>query len=210
MNVGTNVGQEFLKLIDKHFPPGHILHSVINRQTVKVSYRPMPSMATYISRHNAKILKNGEKSKPPSCNCQKSKVGECPIPGACNTDGVVYQATVKNNIGKKENYIGLAQNFKKRYSKHKTNLEKKKEDGSITLYNYFWKEKEEGREPVVEWKILEKNIKKFNPVTEICRLCTREKFIIVMCPEKSTLNSRQELFSHCKHKQSRLIGKPPG
>ena len=65
----------------------------------------MPSMATYISRHNAKILKNGEKSKPPSCNCQKSKVGECPIPGACNTDGVVYQATVKNNIGKEENYI---------------------------------------------------------------------------------------------------------
>ena len=199
MNVGTNVGQEFLKLIDKHFPPGHILHSVINRQTVKVSYRPMPSMATYISRHNAKILKNEEKSKPPSCNCQKSKVGECPIPGACNTDGVVYQATVKNNKGKKENYIGLAQNFKKRYSKHKTNLTEKKEEGSITLYNHFWKEKGN------QWLS-----GKFNPVTEICRLCTREKFTIVMCPEKSTLNSRQELFSHCKHKKSRLIGKPPG
>ena len=52
----------------------------------------------------------------------------CPIPRACNTEGVVYQATVKNNIGKKENYIGLAQNFKERYRyrKHKTNLTKKK------------------------------------------------------------------------------------
>ena len=134
----------------------------------------------------------------------------CPIPRACNTEGVVYQATVKNNIGKKENYIGLAQNFKERYRKHRTNLTEKKGDGSITLYNYFWKEKEEGREPVVEWKILEKNIKKFNPVTEICRLCTREKFTIVLSPEKSTLNSRQELFSHCPHKKSRLIGRPPG
>ena len=26
LNVATNVGREFLKLIDKHFPPGHPLH----------------------------------------------------------------------------------------------------------------------------------------------------------------------------------------
>ena len=68
----------------------------------------MPSMGTYIARDNSKILKNGGKSKPPSCNCQKSKVGESPILGACNIDGVVYQATVKNSTGKEEHYIGLA------------------------------------------------------------------------------------------------------
>ena len=39
MNVATNVGRDFLRLIDQHFPPGHILHSTINRQTVKVSYQ---------------------------------------------------------------------------------------------------------------------------------------------------------------------------
>ena len=37
MDVETNVGKEFLKLIDFHFPPGNILHSVLNRTTVKVS-----------------------------------------------------------------------------------------------------------------------------------------------------------------------------
>ena len=119
------MGQEFLKLIDKHFPPGHVLHSVINRQTVKIGYRCMPSIGAQIAKHNAKILnkeKEGGKPKPPSCNCQKSKVGECPMPGACNTDGVVYQATVKNSLGGQATYVGLAQNFKDRFRKHRKNL----------------------------------------------------------------------------------------
>ena len=104
----------------------------------------MPSMATYITRHNAKILKKGEKSKLSSCNCQKSKVGECPIPGACNTEGVVYHATVKNNIEKKENYVGLARNFKESYRKHKTNLTEKRVMGQspITITSGRKKSKE--------------------------------------------------------------------
>ena len=44
INIATNVGREFLKLIDEHFPPGHPLHQVINRQTVKVGYRCLPNM----------------------------------------------------------------------------------------------------------------------------------------------------------------------
>ena len=115
MNVDTNVGHIFLSLVDKHFPKGHILHPVINRQTVKVSYRCMPSMGAQIARHNAKILKSekvGGKPNPPSCNCQKSRVGDCPIPGACNTNGVVYQAKVTNNVGGEESYVGLAQNLR--------------------------------------------------------------------------------------------------
>ena len=213
LNVATNVGQEFLKLIDKHFPPGHVLHSVINRQTVTIGYRCMPSIGAQIAKHNAKILnkeKEGGKPKPPSCNCQKSRVGECPIPGACNTDGVVYQAKVKNSLGGQATYVGLAQNFKDRFRKHRNNLTEKSEEGKITLYTHFRKEKEEGRNPTVEWKILEKNIPLFNPVNGVCRLCTREKFNILLNPNQATLNSRQEIFSNCKHKEAKLIGRPPG
>ena len=82
----------------------------------------MPSIGAQIAKHNAKILnkeKEGGKPKPPFCNCQKSRVGECPIPGACNTDGVVYQAKVKNSLGGQETYVGLAQNFKERFRKHR-------------------------------------------------------------------------------------------
>ena len=116
MDVATNVAQEFLKLIDSHFPPGHILHSVINRSTVKVSYRALPNMGAQISKHNQKILRQfqgGAAKPPPSCNCQKSRKKDCPIPGACNQDGVVYQASVTNNKGAEKNYIGLAKIFNK-------------------------------------------------------------------------------------------------
>ena len=57
LDVETNVGGEFLKLIDKHFPPNHPLHSICNRSTVKVSYRCMPNFGSVIARHNAKILR---------------------------------------------------------------------------------------------------------------------------------------------------------
>ena len=106
--------------------------------------------------------------------------------------------------------MGLAQNFKTRFRTHRANLTQKKQEGSITLYTHFWNEKEQGRDPKVEWKILEKNIPTFNPVTGLCKLCTREKYNIVMNPQLATLNSRQEIFAHCRHKQSKLIGKPPG
>ena len=157
-----------------------------------------------------KVKKWGGKPNPPSCNCQKSRVGDCPLPGACNTNGVVYQAKVTNNVGGEESYVGLAQNFKTRFRTHRANLTQKKSEGSITLYTHFWKEKDEGRDPKVEWKILEKNIPTFYPVTGLCRLCTREKFNIVMNTQLASLNSRQEMFSSCRHKQAKLIGRPPG
>ena len=78
---------------------------------------------------------------------------------------MVYQANVRNNRGDQETYVGLAQNFKERFRKHRKNLEEQNFDEKITLYTYFWKEKEGGRDPKVKWKFLEKNIPLFNPVT---------------------------------------------
>ena len=136
------------------------------------------------------------------------KKEKCPLPGACNQEGVVYQASVKNMRGEEETYIGLAKNFKKRYYGH-TKTFKEKPEKSTTLSTHFWKEREKGGEPVVAWKILEKNIPTFNPVSGKCQLCLREKFNIVLNPHLGTLNSRQEIFSHCRHKRFMLINKPP-
>lgn len=60
MDVATNVWREFLKLIDLHFPPGHILHSVLIRSTVKVSYRCLPNMGAKVAKHNSKLLKSSQ------------------------------------------------------------------------------------------------------------------------------------------------------
>ena len=47
-NITTQVGQKFLKLIDKHFPVGSKLQKVFNRNMIKVSYscRPVRSSQT--------------------------------------------------------------------------------------------------------------------------------------------------------------------
>ena len=38
LNVNTHIGGKFLKLLSKHFLPGHLLHPLLNRNTVEVSY----------------------------------------------------------------------------------------------------------------------------------------------------------------------------
>ena len=71
------------------------------------------------------------------------------MPGECNTNGVVYQATVKMDNGQVETYVGLAKNFKKRYGKHKKTLEVEPVDGKTCLSTFYWKEKYLGNNPVV-------------------------------------------------------------
>ena len=57
LNVKTNIGKEFLKLIEKAFPVGSPLRKVFNRSTLKIGYKCMPNVAKAISRHNSKLLR---------------------------------------------------------------------------------------------------------------------------------------------------------
>ena len=61
----------------------------------------------------------------------------------------------------------------------------------------------------VNWKVIEKNIPTFSPITQKCQLCTRNKFNNVLRPESATLNLRQEIFSSCRHKEGKLLVKAP-
>ena len=42
------------------------------------------------------------------------------MPGACSSNSVVYQATVKSDQGGEESYVGVDKNFKNWYGKRKT------------------------------------------------------------------------------------------
>ena len=55
-NVATNIGKEFFKLLQLHFPKQHLLHSIFNRNTVKLSYSCTTNMDNILKAHNAKIL----------------------------------------------------------------------------------------------------------------------------------------------------------
>ena len=46
--VKTNIGKAFLKLVKKHFPRGHKLYKIVNRNALKLSYNCMSSMYSVI------------------------------------------------------------------------------------------------------------------------------------------------------------------
>ena len=62
LNVKTNIGKVFLKLVRKHFPRSHKFSKIFNLNTIKVSYSSMPNIKNLIKQHKLKIL-NKEQDK---------------------------------------------------------------------------------------------------------------------------------------------------
>ena len=131
MNVKTNIGAKFLKLIDDSFPPGHPLKKIFNRNTIKLSYRCTPNIGKVISSRNAKLLADPPAQNKKTCSCRRNKV--CPLGKKCLSKNIVYKATIKqeNRNQKIETYTGLTCNtFKSRLSTHKNSF--KNEDANQT------------------------------------------------------------------------------
>ena len=80
-NVKSNVGKQFLRLVRRHFPKGHKLNKIFNKNTLKVSYSCMRSMSSILTSHNKKILAENEKQY--ECNC--SNKDESPLENKCLT-----------------------------------------------------------------------------------------------------------------------------
>ena len=193
-NVATNVGEKFLQIMDKHFPPENPLHKIFNRNSVKMSYRCTPNLARKISAHNSKILnpveapEQGPNVAKKECSCRKTT--PCPVEGKCLSEGVVYQATVIRDDGVTDNYIGLtAGTFKDRWTKHKSNFKTRNPKNATALSRYVWKLQDEKIKHHFEWRIVSR-AKPFNHVSGVCNLCVREKYFIVFKPQMATINAR--------------------
>ena len=198
-----------MKILDKCFPPSNPHHKIINRNKVKISYRKMPNMKEILRRHNMKVNKNDcEQQFPHGCNC-RGGVTECPLEGSCLTPGVVYQATVTTHDGNPpETYTGLtAGQFKNRYNKHSSDFNNEKQKKSTELSKHVWKLKEKNTPHSISWKIIAKTkpFTPYNPTRRSCQLCLKEKYCIMFRPEGASLNSRNEIFSTCRHRRKELL-----
>ena len=80
LNVKTNVGKEFFKLVDQCFPRGNPLQKIANRQTIKISYSTTPNMNKMIAGANSKVLST-EETQNKLCNCSQDSL--CPMGGKC-------------------------------------------------------------------------------------------------------------------------------
>ena len=93
-HVASNIGKQFLNLIDTCFPPTNKLHKILNRNTVKLSYRCMPNVKQIISNHNKAILTKDSSREDTTNNCNCRVKEKCPVDNKCQTSSLIYQATV--------------------------------------------------------------------------------------------------------------------
>ena len=55
LNVKTNAGKEFFKLIRRHFPRNHGFSKIFNLNTIKISFSSMKNMNNLIKQQNARF-----------------------------------------------------------------------------------------------------------------------------------------------------------
>ena len=162
-------------------------------------------MQNIISGHNKQVL-NPTITNDKQCNCRKNTT--CPVEKQCQKKGIIYQATVTTkNTSAQETYIGLTANsIKDRITKHKTSFKYKKYKNKTTLSQHIWGLKEQKLKYSIKWEIME-TASSYSPISNICQLCTREKYYIIFKSNLCTLNTRNEIGTHCRHKKKLLLYK---
>ena len=165
-HVKSNIGKKFLALIKQHFPPNHELQQICNKNTLKLSYSCMNNMGNIIKAHNNRILKATNNQPEDKCNCRNKD--NCPLPGKCTTQNVIYEATVTTPNNSKK-YIGLTANtFKTRYTAHKATFTKREKENSTELSKHIWKLKDQNTPFETTWRIL-KHAQPYTPSTKKMR-----------------------------------------
>ena len=217
--IKTNVGANFLRLVDRHFPPGSDLHPIFNRQKLKVSYSNMPNIKRIISGHNNRIVNPQSELILGGCNCTGG-VQSCPLGGNCLTQSLVYKAVVKyqiNNWGTgavEKHYVGLTcRTFKFRYGGHSTTINNAAyRNKGTTLSSHIWRLKDRNINFDLKFSML-KLARSYTKEAKVCDLCLTEKTYIMFhnhylssehTDHFSSLNKRSEILQKCRHRDKRI------
>ena len=108
--------------------------------------------------------------------------------------------------GRKETYTGLTDGtMRDRISKHESNSRHRDQTGT-RLSAHVWEIKDMNHPYTIKWRILSR-ASSYNPTTGMCRLCLKEKFMIMFCPATASLNQRSEIYSSCRHRKGKLLEK---
>ena len=156
--VTTDIGKQFLKLVDKHFHKNHPLGRLLNRNTVKISYSCTKNIKSIISSHNAKVM-NADEQEPPregkKCSCQRRNKHKCPLDNDCKgqTDVIYHAKVLDGPEGEQKEYVGSTVNFKKRWYGHTESFRNEGSKHKTTLSSHIW-EKKLNPEPKIKWSIV--------------------------------------------------------
>ena len=194
MNVKTNLGKRFFKLLQKPFPPTHPMYAIFNKNKIKISYSCFPNMGSIISSHNKHILN----SSSTDYGCNYNNRDEYPLENEYLTPRIVYRADVTNNkTDEHKYYYGISGTpFKDRYENHKTSFTRRSHLTASDLSKYYWKLIGNGAVPTIKFSIAKRV--KCNTFINNCNLFLSEKaFIIRNLDDVNMLNKRSEFISKC-------------
>ena len=199
LTVKTPIGKSFLKLIKKHFHPKHPLHKILNHRCIKLSYSCLGNIKSEIASSNKSLMCNKEKN-PKLCNCRKPE--DCPLDGKCLIKNIIYKAEITSGNNESKVYIGSAGNdFKQRYTNHKSSLKYSSKRKTTELSKFYWELKDAGITPAIKWSII-KEIRSGYSLKNGCTLCNTEKYLIACAEKRKLLNKRNELKRVCPHYSS--------
>lgn len=144
VEVKTNIGKIFLKLVRKHFNKRHPYRKLFNTNTIKLSYSCTPNIKNLIKQHNTNTMKGNNETEKRECNCRNKS--DCLLDGKCLSEWIVYEATVTTN-NTYNIYFGLAEGtFKSRYNKHTKSFRLRHYEHETELSKLLWSLKDKNKQ----------------------------------------------------------------
>ena len=186
----TNIGREFLNLIEKCFPANHKFRKLFNKNNLnKLSYTQLKTDHRWTQQdHHKTEPAIWRWNTPKPCNCREPN--KCPLSGECLVNHVVYQATI-TTAENSETYVGLtATEFKTRWRNHQMSFTHESKRNNTELSKHIWQLKDQKKDFTISWKIPTK-AKSYTNLTKRCNLCSTEKFYILFKPDMVTLTDKR-------------------
>ena len=106
-------------------------------------------------------------------------------------------------------YLGIVEpEWKERKGNHNSDFKHSSKRGATCLSGYIWSLKDRGmvedKDFTISWTLLAR-AKAYSSTTDCCRLCLKEKSMMILQPHLALLNDRDEFFNHCRHKNKLLL-----
>ena len=142
----------------------------------------------------------------------RPRVSLCATHTCCHISYSTNSTMSLNIIGHSQNrsdntktYIGLTEGtFKQRFYGHTSSFRHEKQEKSTGLSKYIWQRKRANEKYSIEWSVL-RQAPAYSNITKKCDLCLTEKLMISSAEKKSSLNTRSELVSKCRHENKYLL-----
>ena len=159
-------------------------------------------MKAHIQSHNSKLINKATTKEDKPCNCRKKE--NCPLKGQCQTEAVIYEATLQTQHGTQK-YIGSTEkDFKTRYTGHKQSFKSDTKRNATALATCVW-DNELNPTPPISW-IIRKKSHPYKPGSKFCDICLTEKLEILKILNNSEyLNKRNEISRLCPHRDKHTL-----